>query len=77
MNIKMIDCKTGQTAVPRYGSTAVSIYMFTIPRSAKCRVVGKPVRSDIRTPECWNIPTLERQNIGTQEYLHIGTFICR
>ena len=52
MNIKRIDCKVGQTAV--------SMYIFTIRYSAKPWIVGKQVRSNIETLECWNIGTLER-----------------
>lgn len=57
MNIKRIDCKIGQTAV--------SMFIFAIRCSAKPWIVGKQVRS--------NIGTLERQNVGIQEYLYIGT----
>jgi hypothetical protein len=77
MNIKMIDCNTGRTAVPWYGSTAISIYMFMYdPMFCKmldCRETGTLKHWNIQTLECWNVGMLEHQNVGIQEYLYTGT----
>jgi hypothetical protein len=47
MNTKMNDCRTKQMIDRKAGRT--------IRCSAKYRIVGKPVRSDVGTLEYWNV----------------------
>jgi hypothetical protein len=78
MNIKMIDCNTGRTAVPWYDSTAISIYMFMYdPMFCKmldCRETGTLKHWNIGMLECWNIKMLVYRNICIQEHRNIGMF---
>jgi hypothetical protein len=80
MNIKMIDCNTGRTAVPWYGSTAISIYMFMYdPMFCKmldCRETGTLKHWNIQTLECWNVGTSKCWYTGIFVYRNIGTSEC-